>query len=272
MKKLLLIAVSTIVFAGCGDIRVIRNDQVPLIGYSYDKSYQIGKEKTEFAGDSIVKWSKYPVEYFKEPQVFVAKYNFKINGLYIKRDILRNTLDDLVTKGDAFYLFGTTQYESENYYVIGKNIKKADKPYIEGDNDYYLLVDKKGVLNRNILIDQHLDRKLIAAEQKTKTPEIMFDMISILPDKNRKEFTKELIFGGVNNVTVSATYREYTGSDMARPAFYQNLIYPTSADTIRFQGFNIKVREATNERITFTVIYDGLKDVEPESVNGPQLP
>ena len=52
--------------------------------------------------------------------------------------------------------------------------------------------------------------------------------------------------------------REYTSEDLARPAFYQNLVYESNKKRIRFKDTIIEIHEATNEKIVYTVISDGL--------------
>ena len=53
-------------------------------------------------------------------------------------------------------------------------------------------------------------------------------------------------------------YREYTSKDLARPAFYQNVVYEVGKAQIRFRGTVLKTYETTSEKVTFTVIFDGL--------------
>ena len=68
----------------------------------------------------------------------------------------------------------------------------------------------------------------------------------------------ELIYGGTDGKSITITYREYTKSDLARPAFYQNLVYQSGQSKIRFKETVIEIHEATNEKIVFTIIDDGL--------------
>ena len=68
----------------------------------------------------------------------------------------------------------------------------------------------------------------------------------------------ELIYGGTDGKSLTITYREYTADDLARPAFYQNLVYESKKSRIRFKETVIEIHEATNEKIVYTVISDGL--------------
>ena len=67
----------------------------------------------------------------------------------------------------------------------------------------------------------------------------------------------ELVYGGATRDAIQLLYREYTQSDLARPAFSQTLVYDKSDDAIRFRNLQLHVHEASNDRIRFTVTSDG---------------
>jgi len=66
----------------------------------------------------------------------------------------------------------------------------------------------------------------------------------------------ELLYGGTDGKSIIINYREYTSDDVARPAFYQNLVYESKAEYIRFKNIRIRVHEATNEKIIYTIERD----------------
>lgn len=72
-----------------------------------------------------------------------------------------------------------------------------------------------------------------------------------------KGFTNfELVYSGTTRESFQLLYREYTQSDLAKPAFSQNLIYDKADNMIRFRNLQIEVHEASNDRIRFTVVSD----------------
>jgi hypothetical protein len=84
-------------------------------------------------------------------------------------------------------------------------------------------------------------------------PEKIPDLLK--PSKIYKEgsYKQELIYNGKSKDMIKLQYREYK-NDMARPAFYQDLIYDLSdSNLIGFKGLNIEVIEATNLTISFIV-------------------
>jgi len=67
----------------------------------------------------------------------------------------------------------------------------------------------------------------------------------------------ELVYFGSTSDSINITYREFTGEDLARPAFTQNLIYAKTDPVIRFRDVVIRVEEAGNQSISYTVVSDG---------------
>lgn len=251
MKKIGFLLV-LVLLAGCGDIKVVRRDSInsePVESFGYIKSYNIGENKTAYIGNPIVKWQDSKTRRINTSEVFIAKSDFELKGDYIKRDLFTTTVNIKSFKNDEYLLFGTTNYKNTDYYVIARNLE---------DNKYYLLVNNNGIMNKNILIDEHLDRKLLSENPISSPDTIVFNKKQNKEESLTLGMSREIIFGGVNDITLNATYREYSPDDMARQAFYQNLVYQTSTDTIRFREFKIKVHEVTNEKINFTVLEDGL--------------
>ena len=72
------------------------------------------------------------------------------------------------------------------------------------------------------------------------------------------DFNYELIYSGINNVSMNISYREYTRENYARPAFYQNLTFQPNAKQVRFRDFVIEILEATNDKMVYKVLSDGL--------------
>lgn len=81
------------------------------------------------------------------------------------------------------------------------------------------------------------------------------------PQKEKKiieegSFRYQLVYSGMDNNNVKISYREYK-DDFARPAFNQELVYNLDqSKTIRYKNFRIRIENATNEEITYTVLED----------------
>ena len=68
------------------------------------------------------------------------------------------------------------------------------------------------------------------------------------------ESNYELIFSGLSSDSIRLVYREYTGENVARSAFNQELTYEKSSKQIRFRNLLMQIERITNEEIDFTVI------------------
>jgi len=70
---------------------------------------------------------------------------------------------------------------------------------------------------------------------------------------HEKSFRQEFIYNGRSKDMIKIQYREFN-NDLARPSFYQDLVYDLSESRIiGFRGMTIEVIEATNSLIKFIV-------------------
>lgn len=241
MKKIFLFSILICLFLiqGCAG-QWIKNTKFTSINPpsgGYVKNYTLGERKTAFIGQEIIR-----VEICDGIQKTVIlgrdniindKYNYK------KFELNQNTISPIV---------GTVEYDGKTYYVTRD---------LDNNMPWGLLISEDGNINQNGLYSHRF--------------ELIYSLDSILvnPDKvvysnscirkTTKSISFELIFAGKNDVSLNATYKEYSYNDLARPAFFQNLTYQTNANQIRFKGFVIQIHNVTNEQITYTVLEDGLK-------------
>jgi len=66
----------------------------------------------------------------------------------------------------------------------------------------------------------------------------------------------ELVYSGLSDNTLHLLYREYTPKNLIRPAFTQELSYPSDAKIIRFRDFKIEIKEASAEKLVYSVTED----------------
>ena len=88
-------------------------------------------------------------------------------------------------------------------------------------------------------------------------PELSKSSLSVLqPLKiySKKSFRGELIYSGKQKDIIYLKYREYN-DDMARPAFYQDLVYDLSwTNVILFKDLQIEFVDAASSSIKYKVI------------------
>ena len=250
MKKLSLLVCILALCCGCTtlniDITPVENDgKRSLI---YVKHYTIGEKITAYIGQPMVSWQEGFVGAGQQYIVFKDEFNLNFNYIQPPLPIIRSCTI-VGKKGYESVIRYMAVYDGAKYFIVDE----------ECDSGYFsvgLLINEDDKLNKTIFTDS---AHITGYEMRNVTlspPTTHFAKIA-KPDM-RGGISRELIFGGVNNVSINVTYREYTPDDTARQAFYQNVIYQTSAEMIRFQDFKIKVHEVTNEKIVFTVLEDGL--------------
>ncbi len=263
MKKFAVVFI-IILLAGCGKHRS------ELIQHSYLKNYSLGEIKTAYIGQPVVKVRDLYANYDEFQKKFAVKYylkassDFELNGKYIKKQYFDFTVK-VVGKIDELY--PATGYTSVNglpYTIVNMVNEAHDKKEEIG-----ILIDEKGKIFKESILDDDHDR-IMKSESSSVTPGVLTLIITdkIVEQKHNDSnvdllacYTNfELLYGGINNVTLNIAYREFTIDDLARPSFSQNLVYETTANQIRFKDVLLDVVEATNEKIVYKVVSDGLKD------------
>ncbi len=241
MKKLAGILVCVISFCGCSARIMPVSDM--LIGQErlFQKNYTIGQSQTAYIGQPVIKIKDFKVKRFK-PRYYHASEDFKINAPF-------GSFDGF--KDKVYPVYGETIVDDKKYTVL----KFVDPPSVFG-----LLIDDEGiVLNKILNLAMHqelvllnihpLGLKFIGEENK-------------YIDLEHKYQNFELIYGGVSNNSFQLSYRDFSPKNPLVPASFQNLFYDLSQNRIRYGDIIIEIHIATNERIEYTVISDGLEKIE----------
>ncbi|WP_282010022.1 hypothetical protein [Nitrospina watsonii] len=205
------------------------------------KNYIIDQKTAAFVGQEMIRVKDYWVKEVKE-NFMLANNPFSITGGIVK------------ISGDPNTKYGI-QGETN---INGKRLTVLKVPGSPA-GAYGLLVERNGsphnqvinILNNNVVIFYTFS--ISPSNLKFLQP------IKQIVDGERGFINYELVFGGTDGKSITITYREYTANDMARPAFYQNLVYDINQKTIRFRDTVIKVDSVSNEEIIYTVIADGFR-------------
>lgn len=259
MKKIGIL-ICVLLLTGCGDrwIRIntdlISNREEKRIDQDqvqYEKNYKIGERITAFVGQEII----------------------RVKSFIEKREIFSPVDLKNVRSQEPLYIHA--KYHMTNYHIRSiANIKYQIDRSIQVDNQRFNIIqlnDSDGnrwgilindigiVVNDTIYSFKH--ESLFFPSFISVSP-IIFE-ISQNEDREIKTTipgpTVELIYSGKNDISLNVTYREYTPDNLARTAFFQNITYQADAKQIRFKDFVIKIDDISNEKITYTVLEDGLK-------------
>lgn len=252
MRNLLAICV-ILLMTGCANDQWANYKPLPvprtagLAPDTYEKKYHIGEISTAYVGQPMIKVKIYNHVISKFTEKIIPPENLTIN--------MRSGVTNYIINVDAvrnYPITGTFKEGTETFHIIKVPGKKG--------TSWGILVSEDGSLYKKGVYSYDYEMMFYPKEMPT-TPNIYkFTIIKVEKEDKVVPFgSYELIFSGKNDVSINATYREYTSGDLAKPAFYQNLTYQADAKQIRFKDFVIKLHDVSNEKITYTILEDGIK-------------
>jgi len=232
-----------------------------LIRHSYVTNYKMEEIKTAYVGQSIVKVKDYYV-YTDYVKTFIEPTeNFKLTAT-VPTKISSYSLNISGLKGNRYEVYYKEKVDGILYNIV----YLADS---KGNSSYGLLIDDKGNVNKTTLCGniKFTDFALQPSNVKFIKSVITEENFLCDPFINYGGNTCglinfELIYSGINNISLNISYKEYSRDDIARTAFYQNLTFEPTAKQIRFKDFIIEILEATNDKFVYKILADGLKETE----------
>jgi len=220
-RLILLISLFLSIF-GCGRLNLIKTN----FEHQFKTNYKIAQSVRASVGDTMIK-----IENVFRKAVFTPKYEYTTPGQGI-----------ILKPGEKWI----SMYEivGQDGYVIYKHDSKLGYQFIHIKSD--------GTIGMGWFdIDFAQSNPPYQSEW---TKEQLFERAE--SENEIGSFVCELIYSGLSGRTIRISYREFS-NDMARPAFYQDLTYElTESDTITFKSLRIKIFEATNSSIVFSVEED----------------
>lgn len=262
MKFLVAAIVIALTFTACSDSYNVRpfNSSISPPKHIVYKNYTIGAVQTAYVGAPVVRVKDY----------YVTRSYFKS---YTSQRALSVTMDNTPTihypASTQFLVISTISYNNTKYFVV---IPKHPLP----DNTR-LLVTKNGQYNGLVLTRDSDDGEVnifkacgdeddicIKPIATTLTP-ARIEKLGDKPLKTHDFISYEIIYSGATKNTINLLYREYTSDDMARPAYTQNLTYDRTSPTLRFRNVEIRVVDASNQDLKYTVVADGLAQTSAEA-------
>jgi len=201
------------------------------------KNYIIGKKLSAGVGEPLVLVKNYTVIELESSMKVTSDFNLS-GGLL---DVAVNVNG---RQGQKFDIVGEVEVNGE--YVKAIRIPGSRLVFgINPDGSFsgiaasfnYMASPIKGV-NIYKVIPEHT--KFVLA----KTTHVLEDY----PYENI-----EIIYSGISGDGIHLLYREYSIKDLIRPAFTQELVYPTSSSSIRFRKYKISIHNALPEELVYTV-------------------
>lgn len=200
-----------------------------------EQNYEVGRRQTAYVGESMVRVKDFLV---RQPTATHMRPD--------KPFTLSKWLDEIPGSPSMdFRIAGQTEIEGKRFTVLEASTTMGSR--------YGLLVGEDGRLDNRIVTAWPFNGVFIFNLSPTD--------IHFAPPENRAISTPagenyELVYAGLDGDTIKITYREYTGDDIARSPFFQQLSYNRTQPMIRFKRTVIQVHAVTNELIDFTVMQD----------------
>ena len=191
----------------------------------------------------MILWQQGSIQ--EDQKYIVFEDDFTLKFMYTEMPMPTRMCTITGTKGFEGHLQAVTKYKGEKYYVVAR--ESLDCPTLD------LLIGEDGTLNKSLVAFGSRGYQL--KDVQLTPPDPHFTVYS-KPDTHNGT-TREMIFGGVNNGSITIFYREYSSDNLAKQTSSQNLSFDSKAETIEFKDIKIKVLEASNEKIVFTVLDDG---------------
>jgi len=234
-----------------------------VVKHEYIKNYAIGETQAAYIGEPII----------KVRDVYIRTDNAKVSDCYYFKPSNDFTITgeySLAYSNKPFVIKGlslTKYLQSDSIVMDGATYSVVNFKDNEGKNSGLLIDSNGNILNKYAYLEDTGRVELkYPALIPNETKIISTNQVgTCIQEKDSNSYTFgtnnfELIYGGINNITISLTYREYTPDSYAKPAFSQNLVYETGAKELRFKTFKIAVIELSNEKIVYKVIEDKLEN------------
>lgn len=181
---------------------------------------------------SKVRQTVHPAVSLNENITFKVETSFFSNSWTGEASINQGTLKLYLTTPDGSYF----KDESATFSFSGGEIK--------ADAGIFIPVDSS-----KITVPWYFSKKIFYFGDKS----VFVEKTNVVT-LGKDSFSKELIYSGMSQNTITISYREFS-DNAARPAFAQELKYDLSqSDPIGFRGARFQIVKATNSGLVYKVI------------------
>jgi len=239
IKKRIAVSMALIfvffLFMACASVEY----QVPTLEPDriMDKNYEIDKPQRAYAGDKMMEAKNY-AGLFTTHKKIKALNDFSLEGPGVEH---------AGAKGDLYDIILTAEVNEQYTYFI--EIPGAFRRYA---------IDEDGNWRNVYYIDGPIQKARTPITPRDTTFEFVEETRIFKADSSKFFTYFEIVFTGKTQDAIHLLYREYEPDSLEEPAFQENLSYPIDAEIIRYDQIEIKIHEAADESISYTVLEDGL--------------
>lgn len=230
-----------LILTSCATIEPVVTDKEGQSERKYVKNYTIGKIQTCYVGEPVVKVVDYYVRKVSTDKL-KATNDFVISGGPLMYR------ENIAGKSDTTYrILGTAKYGGNEFYAVNFDGNPTLRHFITKSGEFSgNACDASGTMRSPpyFHVKPAATRFLRYEEERIET--------------NKGYVNYEILYTGKTESSINLLYREFTSTDLARPAFFQNLTYAPNAKVIRFKKVRLAIKSANNEMLVYNVIEDGL--------------
>lgn len=234
---------TALALAGCASVAP-QNAPMPAPTYSsehvVERSYTLGREESAFVGGTLARVKDYTVNTVTRQGAIHASNDFTLFYPILGPRVLVRTTDPI-------RVVGTTERDGKAYRLV---------VLPHGPSSVRLLITDDGHFEGSGL---GIGDARMGYNYSPDPPGVQLrpDTGSSVINTTAGYINFELVYSGATKDSIRLLYREFTASDLARPAFSQDLVYERDSPTIRFRNVLIKVLQATGEQLRYVVLDDG---------------
>lgn len=221
------------------------------VQYIGDKNYTVGQEKHVYVGQPMIKAKTYAkVSTTATREILAADEPFTFSFSLLAASYSFNA-------GEEMREVGTTTHAGKEYRLV-----KMPHPALSNN---LLMIDADGQFIGLV----KAERKVVSAGANifisTRPKKFRFSRRSFDESSSSDVFVNnfEIVYSGKSKDGISLLYREYTASDLARPAYTQVLSYEAGTERIRFRDIVMRAVAVDSEGIRFVVEQDAAPPPTP---------
>lgn len=236
MKYSMLVA--ALFLGGCVTQASLASPVAPArVNQVRESNYTIGVERTVVVGDPIVRVRDYS-EVVTETATMEASESFRLSGGIVHIDFQRG----------------------ERLQIVGQRVEEGVTFAVARKGEFGIQIAEDGSISSRVIngMGRGAMQVVMVYRFEPNSPTARFIRVA---DRRAQRTSSgqnfELVFNGIDGQAMRFQYREYTGDDLARPAFFQELSYPLATSTVRFREVIINVASIDAQAIRYTVVADG---------------
>lgn len=235
-SKIFALIIAAVSLLGCATVQYLPDKGQLASRQVRDSNYTIGAEQTVVVGNPIVRVRDYQ-EITTETASIQASESFRLSGGIVSIDFT----------------------EGETLPIVGQRVNSGVTYTVAQKREFGIQVGPDGIPAPGVINGLGTDMQVVMmyhfvpSSSTARLNRIVDRRVQRIPSGQNFE----IVFNGIDGQAMHFQYREYTGDDLARPAFFQELSYPLTTRIVRFRELVIGISSVDAQQVRYTVTADG---------------